>query len=175
MSFIALLGVLKAGGAFVPLDPSYPPERLAFMMEDSGAPVLLTDAAACAASDGAGGPGGAPRCRMADHRAAECQAARRLAVGGDRLAYVIYTSGSTGTPKGVLGLHRGAVNRFHWMWRTYPFLSGEVCCQKTSTSFVDSIWEIFGPLLRGVPTVVIPDEVVREPATADPDCSPSTA
>jgi len=49
------------------------------------------------------------------------------------------------------------------MWRVYPFVPGEVCCQKTSLSFVDSIWEIFGPLLQGVPLVIIPDDVVKDP------------
>src|SRR5262249_9601401 len=81
----------------------------------------------------------------------------------EHLAYVIYTSGSTGQPKGVLGLHRGAINRFAWMWHTYPFARGEVCCQKTSLNFVDSVWELFGPLLQGIPTVMIPDEVVQDP------------
>ncbi len=162
MTLVALLGVLKAGGAFLSLDPSYPAERLAFMMEDSCAPVLITDAQHAPALMRPG-----VRVVLLDREwpTIERQSQRRLAdaIGGDHLAYVIYTSGSTGTPKGVLGLHRGAVNRFNWMWRTYPFQSGEVCCQKTSTSFVDSIWEIFGPLLRGVPAVVIPDQVVREP------------
>jgi amino acid adenylation domain-containing protein len=78
-------------------------------------------------------------------------------------AYLIYTSGSMGTPKGVLGLHQGAVNRFHWMWQTYPFKPNEVCCQKTSLSFLDSLWEIFGTLLQGIPTVIIPDEAVKDP------------
>ena len=84
-------------------------------------------------------------------------------VKADNPAYLIYTSGSTGTPKGVVGLHRGAVNRFHWMWQTYPFKAHEICCQKTSLSFVDSIWEIFGPLLQGIPIVIIPDEAVKDP------------
>ena len=75
-----------------------------------------------------------------------------------------YTSGSTGRPKGVLGLHRGAINRFHWMWRTYPFADGEVCCQKTTLSFVDSVWEIFGPLLQGVPSVILSAEMIGNSA-----------
>jgi amino acid adenylation domain-containing protein len=162
LSFVALLGVLKAGGAFVPLDPTYPPERLAFMMTDSCAPVLLTDRQH---APEAMAPGVRVVFLDADWPtiASESDARLGTAGGGDSLAYVIYTSGSTGTPKGVLGTHRGAVNRFYWMWRTYPFRSGERCCQKTSASFVDSIWETFGPLLGGVPTVVIPDPVVREP------------
>src|SRR5258708_28263240 len=78
-------------------------------------------------------------------------------------AYVIYTSGSSGTPKGVEGTHRAAMNRFAWMWRTYRFQAGEVCCQKTNLGFVDSVWEIFGPLLAGGPKGIIPQEVVRDP------------
>jgi amino acid adenylation domain-containing protein len=80
------------------------------------------------------------------------------------LAYVIYTSGSTGTPKGVTGLHLGAINRFNWMWKTYPFDPQEICCQKTTLSFVDSIWEIFGPLLQGIQTIIIPNEVLKDPS-----------
>jgi acyl-coenzyme A synthetase/AMP-(fatty) acid ligase/acyl carrier protein len=76
---------------------------------------------------------------------------------------VIYTSGSTGTPKGVEGTHRASMNRFSWMWRNYAFKAGEVCCQKTNLGFVDSIWEIFGPLLAGVPNVIIPHETARDP------------
>src|SRR5262249_51197261 len=81
----------------------------------------------------------------------------------DSLAYVIYTSGSTGSPKGVLGLHRGAVNRLAWMWHTYPFDAAEVSCQKTSLNFVDSVWELFGPLLQGIRTVIIPNAIVQDP------------
>ena len=55
------------------------------------------------------------------------------------------------------------MNRFSWMWRTYPFQDGEVCCQKTNLGFVDSIWEIFGPLLAGIPNVIIPQDSVRDP------------
>ena len=83
--------------------------------------------------------------------------------GPQDLAYVIYTSGSTGKPKGVLAAHEASVNRFAWMWRRWPFTPHDVCCQKTSLSFVDSVWEIFGPLLQGVPTVIVPDEAVGDP------------
>src|SRR5262249_25489173 len=80
----------------------------------------------------------------------------------DRM-YVIYTSGSTGTPKGVEGTHRASINRFSWMWQTYPFAENEICCQKTFLGFVDSIWEIFGPLLRGIPSVILSDEAILDP------------
>ena len=86
-----------------------------------------------------------------------------VGVGPDTLAYVIYTSGSTGIPKGVEATHAACLNRLAWMWREYPFEEGEVCCQKTAISFVDSVWEIFGPLLQGIPGTVLGDEVVRDP------------
>ena len=79
------------------------------------------------------------------------------------LAYVIYTSGSTGRPKGVQGLHSGAVNRFRWMWERYPFAPGEVHAQKTSLNFLDSLWEIFGTLLQGVPIVILDDDTLKDP------------
>jgi amino acid adenylation domain-containing protein len=161
-ALVALLGVLKAGAAFLPLDPGYPPERLTLMLTDSAAEVLITDRRHAPKIV----PSGIRTLLLDAHWptiARRPDARRPGVVAAERLAYVIYTSASTGLPKGVLATHRGAINRFRWMWRTYPFSRSEVCCQKTSTSFVDSIWEIFGPLLQGVPTVVIPDEVVREP------------
>ncbi|MCP5052813.1 MAG: amino acid adenylation domain-containing protein, partial [bacterium] len=83
-----------------------------------------------------------------------------LASNPSNPAYIIYTSGSTGIPKGVVGLHRGMVNRFNWMWNTYPFQPGEVCSQKTSMNFVDCLWEIFGPLLKGLPLVIVPRDAI---------------
>jgi len=157
-----MLGILKAGGAYLPIDPTYPKERLAFMLRDSQIPVLLTQSRLV---------GELPEiqarviCLDQDWEviAQESDETPNSGVRADNPAYLIYTSGSTGTPKGVLGLHRGAVNRFHWMWQTYPFKAHEICCQKTSLSFVDCVWEIFGPLLQGIPTVIIPDEAVKDP------------
>src|SRR5271155_2065113 len=158
---VALLGILKAGGAWVPLDPAYPKDWLDFILEDSQASVVVTQKNLLA---------NLPRkitvlCMDRDWSeiTREKDGNPDTMITSDNLAYVIYTSGSTGIPKGVLGLHRGAVNRFAWMWTQYPFTSGEVGCQKTSLNFVDSIWEIFGPLLQGVPNVIIPDELVKDP------------
>jgi amino acid adenylation domain-containing protein len=81
----------------------------------------------------------------------------------DQIAYVIYTSGSTGRPKGVAVEHRQVLNRLAWMWDVYPFAPGEVGCQKTPLNFVDSIWELLGPLLKGIPSVIIGDDVLRDP------------
>ncbi|GIX48383.1 MAG: hypothetical protein KatS3mg131_2594 [Candidatus Tectimicrobiota bacterium] len=159
---VALLGILKAGGAYVPLDPAYPRERLAYMLADARPAVLLTQQRWL---EGLPPHAAHPVCLDRDwpHIARCSDRDPATATTPDSAAYVLYTSGSTGQPKGVVGLHRGAVNRCAWMWREYPFAAGEVSCQKTSLNFVDSVWEIFGPLLQGVPAVVIPDAVVREP------------
>jgi amino acid adenylation domain-containing protein len=157
-----LLAVLKAGAAYVPLDPKYPKERLAFMLEDSGVRLVVTTSAQSRAL-----PKKAARLIYLDQeqsRIAQCSGENlpNENVANDP-AYVIYTSGSTGKPKGVVAPHKGAVNRFTWMWKKYPFDQDEVCVQKTSCNFIDSVWEIFGPLLRGIPTFILDDEVVKDP------------
>jgi amino acid adenylation domain-containing protein len=159
---VGLLSILKAGGAYVPLDPSYPRERLGYMLSDAKARILLTRQSLAGVV-----PVGAAEIIyidtqwsvIAQHETHNLETPSRP----DQLAYVIYTSGSTGRPKGVCGEHRATLNRLRWMWRRYPFVPGECCCQKTVLSFVDSVWEIFGPLLQGVKAVLIAEPVVRDP------------
>jgi amino acid adenylation domain-containing protein len=159
-TIIALLGILKAGGVYVPLDPTYPQERLAFMLADAQVSVLLTKKALLEIL---------PQhnanvvCLDTDWEAIETTPVNTNPVNlnSSNLAYVLYTSGSTGTPKGVLGLHSNTVNRL--TWNPYPFAPDEICCQKTSLNFVDSVWEIFAPLIHGIPTVIIPDITVKDP------------
>src|SRR5689334_607684 len=158
---VALLGVIKAGGVWVPLDVSYPKERVAYVLEDSKARVVLTNEKWRAALTGSD-------CLLvaldSDWEQIENESVMNPATTAtaESAAYVIYTSGSTGKPKGVVGLHGATVNRLEWMYRRYPFAPDEVCCQKTSLSFVDSIWEIFGPLLNGVPLVIFAEDVVKD-------------
>ena len=163
---IALLAILKAGAAYVPLDPAYPPERLNFLMQDCSIQFLLSDStAAMPPSPGLTVPGlTVLPVRQTLESLAESPADNLgLEVSPESAAYVIYTSGSTGQPKGVVGPHRGALNRFAWMWKSYPFAGEEVCCAKTSLSFVDSVWEIWGGLLQGVRTVLVEDQVAQDP------------
>ena len=168
---VGLLGILKAGGAYVPLDPDYPKERLAFMLEDAHVSVLLTQKSLLQSDQLAtlGSQTFPSQLKLLyldeDWRSISRQSRDNPQhnVNSCNAAYVIYTSGSTGTPKGVVGLHRGAVNRFAWMWCTYPFLANEMSCIKTSLSFVDSVWEVFGPLLKGIPSIIIPDQMVKDP------------
>ena len=158
---VAVLAILKAGAAYLPLDPAYPAERLAFMLADSGARIVVTDAAT------GGTLPAAPVTVVSLDGDAERIAAfgatpPARAVAPDSLAYLLYTSGSTGTPKPIGGTHGGVVNRCAWMEAAYPFAPGEVCCFKTATGFVDHVWELFGPLLAGVPSVVLAGEEARD-------------
>lgn len=159
----ALLGILKSGNAYLPLDPSNPSKRLEFMLEDSDAALLIIEEELLDLLPAAQ----VPRILLdGDETAAFSQSDINPLVQLPQTApaYIIYTSGSTGTPKGVIGLHRGSINRFHWMWERYPFEAEEICAQKTTLAFVDHVWEVFGPLLQGVPVSVIRDEVVRDAA-----------
>ncbi|MFN6513547.1 MAG: amino acid adenylation domain-containing protein [Nostoc sp. CreGUA01] len=151
---VGILAILKAGGAYIPLDPNYPVERLNFMLSDSQASILISHQEILEKLSLS-----SPKIVCLDIQKTEiAQQSSENPINiskPDNLAYIIYTSGSTGTPKGVLGTHRGTVNGLHWLWKTYPFTPEEVCCQKTAISFVDSVWEIFAPLLQGIPTVII--------------------
>ena len=124
----------------MPLDPSYPAERLAFMIEDA-------PGSRCCSTRSSSRP-----------RRSRSDPIDGTDDGDDAGARGLRDlhSGSTGRPKGVEGLHRGALNRFHWMYERYPFAADEVCCHKTSLSFVDAVWEIFGPLLAGVRLRLVP-------------------
>ncbi|WP_022970981.1 non-ribosomal peptide synthetase, partial [Xanthomonas maliensis] len=164
---VALLAVLKAGGAYVPLDPAYPPDRLAYMLDDCGAVAVLTETAS--------------RHLVNDHAAAaiidlyadgERWAQRPLSnpspgvigLTVEHLAYVIYTSGSTGMPKGAMNAHRGVVNRLLWMQDAYQLASSEVVLQKTPISFDVSVWELFWPLLSGARMQLAEPEGQKDPA-----------
>jgi polyketide synthase PksJ len=153
---VALLGVLKAGGGYLPLDPESPQERLAWMIGDSGISLLLAQESLLerlpehgatvltlepgwrgeAADDGPPEPSGAP------------------GASGDTLAYIIYTSGSTGRPKGVMVPHRGIVNRLLWMQEAYGLTPADRVLQKTPYGFDVSVWEFFWPLMTGATLVV---------------------
>jgi non-ribosomal peptide synthetase component F len=147
----AILGVVRAGAAYLPLDPAYPVARTAFMLADA-APVLAVAATAAAAA--ALPPGGPELVVTGDPATAAAIAAFPAAApaAGARPgnpAYVIYTSGSTGAPKGVAVPHQGIVNRLVWMQAAYDLGPAEGVVQKTPFTFDVSVWEFFWPLLAG--------------------------
>ncbi|UCG72522.1 MAG: amino acid adenylation domain-containing protein, partial [Chromatiales bacterium] len=161
----ATLAVLKAGAAYLPLDPEYPTERLRMIAADAGVCIVLADAAGRAALPG--------NLRVIDPASAVVSAGefRPVDARPDAPAYVLYTSGSTGRPKGAVGLHRGAVNRCEWFWRDRGIGPEDVFALRTSLNFVDSVWEIFGALGCGARLVIVPDDVVREPRALVAACA----
>ncbi|MEG4918091.1 non-ribosomal peptide synthetase [Microcoleus sp. B7-D4] len=150
---VAILGILKAGGAYVPIDPDFPEARKEYIIADSGCGVLITEKSLLNSFSPFKG-----QILLVDDESLLQQDSSNpnIAVSPDALMYILYTSGSTGTPKGVCGIHLATVNRCIWMWNQYPFTSDAVCCHKTTLNFVDSVWEIFGPLLKGVKVVILP-------------------
>ncbi|MET0622884.1 MAG: amino acid adenylation domain-containing protein [Pyrinomonadaceae bacterium] len=150
---VSLLAVLKAGAAYVPLDPGYPQERLRYMIEDASPAVLLTKATLF----GDGEAGGA---RVVDveqewERVSACEEGEpETMVSAESLAYLIYTSGSTGRPKGAMNTHAGILNRLWWMQETYQLTAADRVLQKTPFSFDVSVWEFFWPLMFGARLVV---------------------
>jgi amino acid adenylation domain-containing protein len=150
---VALYGTLKAGSAYVPIDPDYPAERVAFMLGDTDAPILLTQAALTGRFVGA-------RATVVaiDEERALPTPIRSTAVGRsaglDDLAYVIYTSGSTGQPKGAMNTHRAVSNRIQWMQDAFGLTAQDRVLQKTPFSFDVSVWEFFWPLLFGAELVI---------------------
>ncbi|MFI5867210.1 amino acid adenylation domain-containing protein [Streptomyces sp. NPDC051546] len=144
-----LLGVLRTGAAYTPLEPDYPAERLAFLLADSDARILLTQRG-LATPDGC-----SARVLLLDDPA-EWPRARELPAGPrpQDTAYLIYTSGSTGRPKGVPNTHRGIANRIQWMQDRYRIGPGDAVLQKTPTGFDVSVWEFFWPLTAGARIVL---------------------
>jgi amino acid adenylation domain-containing protein len=153
---VAMLGVLRAAATCLPLAHDYPSEPLRWIVGDAR-PVVIVTVAPLATDLGEVRTLELGELELAGRELVARRPRAELPVAtADDLMYVIYTSGSTGRPKGVEVPHRVALNRLAWMWREYPFEADEVCCQRTATNFVDSFWELLGPLLRGVPTVIVP-------------------
>ncbi|MBA2672824.1 amino acid adenylation domain-containing protein, partial [Ramlibacter sp.] len=145
---VALLAIMKAGGAYLPLDPDYPAERLDYMVRDAQPALVLTQETWPEPSSLQALPETAPE---------------PTARPGS-LAYVIYTSGSTGRPKGVGVPHEGIVNRLLWMQQAYGLVPEDRVLQKTPFSFDVSVWEFFWPLIAGAALVV-----ARPGGHQDPD------
>ncbi|HEX4714240.1 MAG TPA: amino acid adenylation domain-containing protein, partial [Ktedonobacteraceae bacterium] len=163
---VGILGTVQAGGAYLPLDPGHPEERVAYMLEDSEVGIVLTqdkyknkirswmvEEARIISLDGEWGEVSERATRMRrEGKELRCEAEPEHAV------YVIYTSGSTGKPKGVVVEHRALVNRIEWMQKRYGLEAGEVVLQKTPYSFDVSVWEFFWPMMAGATVVMAAPE-----------------
>nr|WP_283099539.1 non-ribosomal peptide synthetase [Pseudomonas sp. MWU15-20650] len=153
---IGLYAILKAGAAYVPLDPAYPRERIAYMLEDSAPTVVLAQGTTHALL------GEVPVVDL-DQPTWQHLPSDNPAVASVT-AYVIYTSGSTGQPKGVINEHAGVVNRLLWMQDAYGLSALDTVLQKTPLSFDVSVWEFFWPLFTGARLVMARPAGHKDPA-----------
>lgn len=158
---VAILGILKTGAAYVPLDPAYPAERMSFILADTQAAMVLTD------EQIANTLPSHETCKLCLDIAWEAIVSTNHTnlierVVSDQLAYIIYTSGSTGRPKGVALTHGNAVAFLHWAFQTYTPTQLQGVLASTSVCFDLSIFELFAPLSCGG-TVILADDVLQLP------------
>ncbi|WP_329209909.1 amino acid adenylation domain-containing protein [Streptomyces sp. NBC_00683] len=155
----ALLGVWKAGAAYVPLDAGHPAERIAWMVADSGARTVLTIGESAGALDGVVPDG----VVLLDAAGGEADA-EPVETGPQHAAYITYTSGSTGRPKGVLVEHGGIANRVSWSVARQELTPDDRVLQKTVLTFDAAALELFAPLVAGGTVVMAPEGAESDPA-----------
>jgi amino acid adenylation domain-containing protein len=142
---IGVLGIIKAGAAYLPLSPDHPPDRVNFMLNNGGVRILLVHRRTAGRITFRG-----LTINLDDPDVYCGSTANPTIINTPRdLAYVIYTSGSTGKPKGVMIEHRSLINRLHWMQHAYPIDSRDVLLQKTPYCFDVSVWELFWWAMQG--------------------------
>ncbi len=163
----AMLGALKAGGAFLPIDPTYPAERIRYMLADSEVGTVITRNALAPVVQDRGAPGGTRRCDLlrldADALDALDDADLPPVTGGRDPAYVLYTSGSTGQPKGAIVRHDGAVNHIFAERDLLALDAGTVFLQSAPSSSDISVWQFLAPVVVGGRTVVADYETMCDP------------
>ncbi|XP_053658832.1 mycosubtilin synthase subunit C [Anopheles marshallii] len=162
-----LLAIWKAGAAYLPIDPTFPPNRIQHILGEAKPALVVYDDD----YDNAAIFGKTPaisyaevRKRASDLSNANIRPEAMLGKGDSQLALVLYTSGSTGVPKGVRLNHETILNRLEWQWSRFPYASTErIGVFKTALTFVDSVTEIWGPLLNGMAIVVVPKKITNNP------------
>jgi amino acid adenylation domain-containing protein len=146
---LAILGIIKSGGAYVPIDPEYPAERIQYILSDTNSRIVLTSRDCCSKI-----PEDITKTILVlethwEAIAREPAAPVITSLRGNNLLYVIYTSGSTGKPKGVMNQHDGVVNRLLWTQQYFNLTVSDRVLQKTTFCFDVSVWELFWPLISG--------------------------
>ena len=157
----AILGILKAGGAVVPLPPSWPADRVTEILRYGRLDAVIDAVATPLTAD-------APTrtLRLEDAMRADTAAPTSVERGGsDSPAFVICSSGSTGTPKMIVRSHRSFLHRLQWTWEQHPYSADDVCVQKSFQATTHAVYELFEPLLRGVAVRIVPDEALRDLAS----------
>lgn len=159
---ISLLGILKAGGIYIPIDPKNPKGRIKHIIDNSKITVFLTQEKFLSILP-------EMDCDVIainrDWEIIKEMSTQEIEINQrvDDLSCIMYTSGSTGHPKGVMLTHKGVVNRILWMANEFQFAQNEKFAQKTSINFIDSIWEMLLPLVQGVELHVFSDNIVLDP------------
>ena len=151
---ISIWGVLKAGFSYLPIDPTYPQDRVEYILEDSRIGMLLI----CGSDKLNTTNLRIPFLDMENGQYRECKKIAQYDIAPDAPAYVIYTSGSTGKPKGVVNIHKGLLNRLQWMIDEIGYTENTVFLQKTPYSFDVSVWELVLPFIIGAKLVVAKPE-----------------
>jgi amino acid adenylation domain-containing protein len=169
---VAIQGIIAAEAAYLPLDISYPDDRLQFMICDAKPRLIITHQLEAERFEGLSQiedfespvPTLLVERLMSEHLpAGAVMDPQSSTLNADSPAYLIYTSGSTGRPKGVLVSHGAIINRLAWMQAQYPLCSDDVVMQKTPSSFDVSVWEFFWPLLEGASLYMAPPEAHKDP------------
>ncbi|MBX9703372.1 MAG: amino acid adenylation domain-containing protein [Silvanigrellaceae bacterium] len=159
---ICILGILKSGAAYLPLDPNYPHERISYMLNDSQSSLLIMDEESIKKK-----PHGYNGKIVEINSVLDLKNLPnenpKIVSKPSNLAYVIYTSGTTGKPKGVAIPHRAICNHMVWMQKEYAFQDTDIFLQKTPFSFDASVWEFFMPLLVGGNLVIAPNDAHASP------------
>ena len=174
---IGIFAILKAGGAFLPLNPSYPQEQLTFIADEARLNIIIANENELPVFNAVVQQPATIICldKWLKEQPDTEHVALKSNVSPENLAYVLYTSGSTGTPKGVMIPHGAIVNHMRWMSSTYPLNGADRVLQRTTTTFDASVWEIFAPLLSGARMVLstgdsndfelLPNEISRHGIT----------
>ncbi|MGW6055201.1 amino acid adenylation domain-containing protein [Streptomyces sp. NPDC055189] len=166
---VALLGVWKAGAAYVPLDAAHPRGRTEWILGDTGARTVVVDSASAAAVTGAAADGAGPHVVDLDADrallAARPDGAPAVPADAGHIAYVLHTSGTTGRPKGVLVPHEGVANLNRYMAERHGFGPGDRVLHKTAVTFDAAVWELFAPLVAAATVVMARPDAEKDPAS----------
>jgi amino acid adenylation domain-containing protein len=160
---VAALGILRAASAYVAMDPSYPEERLSWMLGDSAPAAILSNGTTAARLGHAGQITVSGGGRLAPGPEAEVATPPTARPGPHDLAYVVYTSGSSGRPKGAMADHAGLLNLVEWHRRAFELGPADRCTQIASPGFDAAVWEIWAALATGAAIHVVPESLRRDP------------
>ncbi|PYG86581.1 polyketide synthase PksN [Ruminiclostridium sufflavum DSM 19573] len=163
---ISILAIFKSGNIYVPLDTTYPAEHIKYIIDDAGISLILSLEKYLPDL-----PDKKVKVKILDSIKLDDTTSndfnKQLSENRSNLdssGLIMYTSGSTGKPKGVRHRQHQLINYYNHMWKIYPFRDDDCVCQRTSMNYMPSMWEFLGGVLGGVPTVILSDSIVKDPA-----------